>query len=430
MKITAPWGCLTIALLTASLSATPARAALFDLETRLTASDAAAFDDFGDSVAISGNTALVGAAFDDDAGTSSGSAYLFDAANGNQLFKLTAFDAAGGDRFGGSVAISGNTALVGAQLNDDEGSDSGSAYLFDVATGDQLFKLTASDAAEEDEFGVSVAISGNTALVGANGDDDGGSRSGSAYLFDVATGNQLFKLTASNATEFDNFGLSVAISGNTALVGAPFDDEEQFKAGSAFLFDVTTGEQLFRLTGSDTSMSDQFGQSVAISGTIALVGAPLEDDAGDQSGSAYLFDIITGEELFKLTSSDAIGGALFGGSVAISGNMALVGAQFRNPRFQGASASGGAAYLFDVTTGEQIARLTASETTDFFFGQSVAINGNTALVGATSNDARGFSAGSAYLFENANAVPEPSSALLLLLGLATGLGRSRNRRRA
>jgi len=187
-------------------------------------------------VSISGNTALVGAFEDDDRGFRTGSAYLFDITTGNQLFKLTASDAAADDRFGFSVSISGNTALVGAWRDDDGGFDSGSAYLFDITTGNQIAKLTASDAAADDAFGRSVSISGNTALVGAVLDDDSGSRSGSAYLFDITTGNQLAKLTASDAAADDLFGISVSISGNTALVGAQWDDDGGFSSGSAYLY--------------------------------------------------------------------------------------------------------------------------------------------------------------------------------------------------
>ena len=166
---------------------TSTQAALFDVETKLTADDAVAGDYFG-SVAISDNTALFGASGDDDGGSNSGSAYLFDVITGSQLAKFTSDDIAADDSFGGSVAISGNTALLGARGDDDGGNHSGSAYLFNVITGNQLAKLTADDAAERDFFGGSVAISGNTAIVGASGDDDGGSNSGSAYLFDVTTG--------------------------------------------------------------------------------------------------------------------------------------------------------------------------------------------------------------------------------------------------
>ncbi|MEE9212014.1 MAG: FG-GAP repeat protein, partial [Phycisphaeraceae bacterium] len=109
----------------------------------------------------------------------------------NETLKITALDAAANDQFGNSVAVSGNTAVVGARGNDDAGNLSGSAYVFDTTTGSQLFKLTASDAAADDFFGRSVAVSGNTAVIGALGNSDAGSQSGSAYIFDTTTGNQL-----------------------------------------------------------------------------------------------------------------------------------------------------------------------------------------------------------------------------------------------
>jgi outer membrane protein assembly factor BamB len=134
--------------------------------------------------------------------------------------KLIASDNAAEDRFGYSVAISGTKAIVGAPRDDDRGDESGSAYLFDALTGNQLFKLNASDGADEDRFGFAVGISGNTVVVGALYDDDKGSHSGSAYLFDATTGAQLRKLVAADGTADDIFGSSVAINGNFAVVGA------------------------------------------------------------------------------------------------------------------------------------------------------------------------------------------------------------------
>ncbi len=324
-----------IASLVIVLSCTAStQAALFDFETKLTAADAAADVQFGRFVAISGNTALV-SAVGDDGGNSSGSAYLFDVTTGNQIAKLTADDATAGDTFGWSVAISGNTALVGAVGDDDGGNASGSAYLFDVTTGNQIAKLTADDAMAGHLFGRSVAISGNTALVGALGAD--------AYLFDVTTGNQIAKLTADDATAVDSFGRSVAISGNTALVGASGDDDAGISSGSAYLFDVTTGNQIAKLTADDAAAGDAFGFSVAISGNTAIVGAFLDDDAGISSGSVYLFDVTTGNQLAKLTADDAAVGDLFGSSVAISGNTVVVGASEDD---DGGRASG-SAYLFE-----------------------------------------------------------------------------------
>ena len=152
----------------------------------LLANDGAAGDNFGYSVAISGDTAIVGAWGDDDNGSKSGSAYLFDSTTGRQIAKLLPDDGAANDYFGIFVSISGATAVVGAYFDDDNGADSGSAYLFDTTTGRQIAKLLPDDGAEDDEFGYYVAISGATAIVGAHHDDDNGGNSGSAYLFDAA----------------------------------------------------------------------------------------------------------------------------------------------------------------------------------------------------------------------------------------------------
>ncbi len=417
MKTTVIVTALILALVISSLSAASTETGFFETETKLTASGAVIItgDAFGRSVALSGNMALVGADRDAHAGQISGAAYLFDVTTGNQIAKITASDAMLINRFGASVAINGNTALIGAPHDFRRGSSSGSAYLFDVTTGNQIAKLTASDAAAGDLFGVSVAISGNTALVGALVGANGGlnSDSGSAYLFDVTTGNQIAKLTASDVTLNDRFGRSVAISGNTALVGAPHPFEEGISFGSAYLFDITTGNQIAKLTASDAALDDQFGWSVAISGNMALVGAFRNDDEGSNSGSAYLFDVTTGNQIAKLTASDALAGDFFGASVAINGNTALVGAP---------GSSSGSAYLFDVATGNQITKITASDaSTSDFFGISVAISGNAALVGAFG----GFF-GSAYLYTT---IPEPSSFLLATLAGFLGLGSTQRRRR-
>ena len=159
------------------------------VQDKLTAADAARHDQFGYSVSISGDTALVGAYFDDDGYSYSSSAYVFrwDGMSWAQEAKLTAADTAASDRFGYSVSISGDTALVGAYDDDDGGYGSGSAYVFrwDGTTWAQEAKLTAADAAAGDQFGYSVSISGDTALVSARGDDDAGSASGSAYVLSL-----------------------------------------------------------------------------------------------------------------------------------------------------------------------------------------------------------------------------------------------------
>ena len=178
------------------------------------------FDGFGNSVAISGNTVIIGSSLDDDAGSESGSAYIFTRTGTlwSEQAKLTASDAATLDRFGNSVAISGDSVIVGAFLDDDAGPASGSAYIFTRSgtTWTEQDKLTAPEAAASDFFGSPVAISGNTVIIGASSDDDAGSSSGSAYIFarniTTATWREQAKLTASDAAAVDRFGISVSLS--------------------------------------------------------------------------------------------------------------------------------------------------------------------------------------------------------------------------
>ena len=370
---------------------------------KLTANDAAPGDVFGVSVSISGVIAVVGARSNDDAGSRTGSAYLFNVATGEQLHKLTADDAAEGDHFGTSAAISGDVAIIGASGDDDAGESSGAAYLFDVATGEQLHKLTATDAAAFDFSGWSVAISGGIAIVGAYRPAD--NASSSAYLFDVTTGQQLHKLTPDDPGA-GSFGWSVALSGSIAIVGRPFDNGT---AGSAYLFDATTGQQLYKLAADDAAEGDSFGSRVAISGGIAIVGAVGDDDACPadpqcKSGSAYLFDVATGAQLHKLTADDAEAGDFFA-SVAISGGIAIVGAQRDDDTCPGnADCDSGSAYVLDVATGAQLHKLTAADAAaGDLFGAYVAVSGGVAIVGASRNDDACpeyplCSSGSAYVF--------------------------------
>ena len=216
---------------------------------KLTAADAAAVDEFGWSVAIDGDNVVAGAIGDDDY---TGSTYVFrtsdSGATYGQVVKLTAADAAAGDQFGISVAIDGDTVVIGAIGDDDGGLSSGSVYVFRTtdggattggATYGQVAKLTAADAARDDCFGISVAIASDTVVVGATGDADGGSDSGSVYIFrtsdDGATYGQVAKLTAADAASSDRFGISVAIDGDTVVAGAIGDDDGGLSSGSVYV---------------------------------------------------------------------------------------------------------------------------------------------------------------------------------------------------
>ena len=217
---------------------------------KLTASDGAEGDWFGRSVSISGDYAVIGARYDDDNGSFSGSAYVFErdgAGNWLEVQKLTASDGNPYDKFGLSVSISGDYAVIGAYLDDDNGSSSGSAYVFErdgAGNWSERAKLTASDGAASDSFGYSVSISGEYAVIGARYDDDNGSFSGSAYVFErgeFGNWSETGKLTACDGEEQDRFGYSVSISGDDALIGAWGDDDNGSSSGSAYVYKIQPG---------------------------------------------------------------------------------------------------------------------------------------------------------------------------------------------
>ena len=409
------------------------------------------FDAFGSSVAISGNYAIVGAIDEDDAGgLSSGKVYIYNVTTGALVHTLdnpNAYGTSAEDEFGYSLAIDGNYAIVSAYLEDDAGgSSSGKAYIFNVATGVLLHTLDNPNAyftSANDNFGNSVGISGNYAIVGAYFEDDtGGFTSGKAYIFNVTTGALVHTLDDPNAystSANDQFGKSVAISGNYVIVSASTEsdsielfsgkayiltvddiynvdhvDKIQFSNGSELRSDsellsvrVNQGELVNTLNNPNaysTSFADRFGYSVAISGNYAIVGAYQEDDAGGtNSGKAYIFNVTTGALLHTLDNPNPFGTSLndnFGQFVAISGNYAIVSAYQED---DSGGTSSGKAYIFNVTTGGLLHTLdnpnAYSTSLNDQFGGSVAISGNYAIVGASSeDDSGGTSSGKAYIF--------------------------------
>ena len=361
---------------------------------------------FGASVSVSGNTIVIGARGDD---YNIGAAYVYTNTGGTWTeTKLTADDGTGGDSFGSSVSIDGNTVVIGAYEDDDNGSNSGSAYVFtnDSGTWTQTAKLTASDGASFDSFGSSVSIDGNTIVIGAYGDDDRGSNSGSAYVFTNAGGTwtQTAKLTAYDGAGSDSFGSSVSIDGNTIVIGAYGDDDNGSNSGSAYVYTNTGGTWTeTKLTAYDGAGGDSFGSSVSIDGNTIVIGANRDSDNGSNSGSAYVFTNAGGTwtQTAKLTASDGASGESFGSSVSIDGNTMVIGAIYGDDN----GSRSGSAYVFTNAGGTwmQMAKLTASDGAYFdFFGYSVSIDGNTIVVGAFGNNARGSGSGGAYVFVKPN----------------------------
>jgi hypothetical protein len=379
---------------------------------KIIASDGASGDYFGFSVSIDGDYALIGACDDDDNGLGSGSAYVFkrSGTTWTEEDKLTALDGAPVDRFGFSVSIDGDYAIIGADCDDDNGFNSGSAYIFKRSgtTWDQQAKLLASDGWADDVFGNSVSINGDYALIGAYGDYNGRVRTGSAYVFKRSgtTWTEEDKLTASDGASDDLFGNSVSINGDYALIGACHDDDNGPESGSAYVFkrSGTTWTEEDKLTASDgaSGSGDGFGSSVSIDGDYALIGARDDNDNGFDSGSAYIFKRsgTTWDQQAKLLASDGASGDGFGSSVSIDGDYALIGAyhDFDN------GPESGSAYVFkrSGTTWTEEDKLTASDGAILdWFGYSVSINGDYALIGACYDDDNGPSSGSAYVFKKA-----------------------------
>jgi cysteine-rich repeat protein len=386
---------------------------------KLVASDGAAGDRFGCAVSASSDTMVIGAREDDDAGTSSGSAYVFLRSGSvwSEQQKLTALDGAGGDLFGSAVSLSVDTAMIGAFQDDDNGTDSGSAYVFtrSGAVWTQQQKLLASDGEAVDRFGFSVAVAGDTLVVGAPLDDDLGTNAGATYAF-VRSGSvwsEQQKLLASDGEAEDQFGYSVGLSGDTAAVGARLDDDNGVNGGAVYAF-FRTGSvwsEQGKMHGSSSSQSENFGTAVAISGDAVLGGAPM----GYRPGISYMYERVGSvwSAEAKIYPEDAgASDEYFGNAVSISGDTAVIGA----PSYDdGLLTNSGAAYVF-VRSGsvwtEQQELLASDATANDQFGIAVSISGNTVVVGSAGDDDNGSSSGSAYVFTRTGAVWSEQQKLL------------------
>jgi len=373
---------------------------------KLLASDGAADDWFGFSACISGDYAIMGAVNDDDKGKRSGSAYIFKRSGETwrQQAKLHATDGAPNDQIGTSVSITsasagaggGDFAIVGS-FHDN--NIVGSAYIFKRKGKKwvQKAKLLASDGAKDDWFGFSVSISGDYAIIGAPYDDDKGVSCGSVYIFkrDGKTWKQQAKILAADGAEYDQFGTSVSITGDFAIAGAHGDEDY---TGSAYIFkrDGTKWVQQQKIQAKDCIIRDKFGWSVSNSGDFAIVGAYYDEDKGRQSGSAYIFkrDGTSWVQQKKLRAKDGDVGDWFGFSVSINGDLAIVGSHN--------TYAAGASYIFkrDGTTWKQQEKLYPSDgaPTDQF-GRSVSISGKYALVGSFASNYKGDDSGSAYIYK-------------------------------
>lgn len=374
---------------------------------KLKASDPASGAHFGYYVAIDRSTIVVGA---EGASSGAGAAYVYRRTGGVWVFeaKLVAGDAAPSALFGGIVAIQNDTIIVGARAANSRGA----AYVF-VRTGGvwtQQAKLAASDGLSGDYFGMALALQGDTAIVGARFADLSGGRTdaGAAYVYTRSgtVWTQQTKLTASDGGANDQFSYCIALDGDTAMIGSPYDNLGTVSdAGSAYVFRRTGGawSQTSKLVASDGTAGDNFGAAVAMSGGRALIGAVLDNAGGlAGAGSAYVFTASGSAwtQTTKLVPSDASAGDQFGEAVALLGDTAIIGANLDNTA-HGTDAGSFVIYRHGVNGWVQVERLIGvGPATGDTFGGSVAISGDTVVAGDALSNTNGLGdAGSAFVFD-------------------------------
>ena len=303
--------------------------------------------------------------------------------------KIVASDGAQYDDFGSSVAVGSGKIVVGAEFD----NTSGSAYIFDL-NGNQLGIITASDIAASDNFGQSVAVGCGRIVVGARFDDDNGNASGSAYIYDLDGTNEI-KIPVSDGAAGDWFGNSVAVGCGKIVVGAPLDDDNgAIESGSAYIYDLD-GNNEVKITASDATFSDEFGYSVAVGSGKIVVGA--RGDNSDQ-GAAYIYNL-DGTNEVKITASDGAANDEFGYSVAVGSGRIVVGSPYKA---MGLNDDQGAAYIYDLD-GNQLGIITASDGAvdedHDEFGYSVAVGSGRIVVGARSGYDSGTNPGLAYVYD-------------------------------
>lgn len=351
----------------------------------LVPSDGMTSDNFGRAVTVWGTLIAVGSvAHDADGEINTGAVYVFEAVTGTLQYKLVPSDASGGDVFGLSVAMNGNVLAVGAPGKDTTQTNTGAVYLFEPGTGDELSVIISPNGGGNDQFGSSVAINGNLLLVGSA--FQGSDFAGAAYLIDLTTETVVHEFSVPGSFQFGN---SVGLADDFAIVGARQD-------AKAYVFDVVTGNLVAELSPGAGGSGSQFGYSVDVDGNRAIVGAPQFEANAPFSGAAFLYDLPSGSLIGMLQGNDTGEQNRFGRSVSMRGDQILIGAYFADDFV-------GAAYRFDAATGQQLGKLTPSDGSSKnnpWFGDAVALGSEAIVVGAPLRDSGGvLDVGAAYVYD-------------------------------
>lgn len=379
------------------------------LVSTLQSPNAAAGNNFGNGLRIVDGRVLTGSRFETVAGVSgAGAAYILDALTGAVLASIFPPNPAENDEFAARASFSGRYAVMASRRRDVGGyADSGQVYIYgpDEAPWRNAGVIEAFDNPDpqaQDRFGHMPVVSGDFVATAARFDDPGGVvDSGSVYVFDIKAQIQRAYITSPNAKTGGAFGFALEVDGMRLVVGAPLEDAGgQSGAGRAYLFDLRDGSLIRSFVSPAPSTNGYFGQDVALSGDLMVVGEMMFDQSGaiTDSGAAYVFNVNTGVLVSTLSNPAPATNDRFGARVDISGATAIVGAYLDNP---GGVTDSGTAYLFNATTGALLHTLSNPiPGTNDQFGLGVSIDGNRAVVGAMYADYNGMAdAGAAYVFD-------------------------------
>ena len=319
-----------------------------------------------------------------------GRAHVFDLRTGQRVHVLKADDPS--FLFGGALAMNERWALASSRDSTPSHYADGAVYVFETGTWQRMAKLTAPDGHDGQYFGSRVAVDGDLALIGAPGDQTVGSYSGAAYLMHLPTGALIHKWIGSDTVAGDNLTF-VALDAGRAVVGSA---HHQSGTGAAYVFDVATGQELHKLQGSGAHPASYFGWPIVIDGDKALIGAYSEDDRGvDRSGAAYLFDLETGMELQRFSSSSPTPRAQFGSGLELDGRYAYIGVPGDGNFFSDL----GRVDVYDLATGALRERFAPVDNgVGDLFGRPIVKDGCRLVVGAPWRDDLGPATGAAYVF--------------------------------
>lgn len=382
-------------------------------------------DQFGSSVAISGDRVVVSAPKDDSGALNAGAAYAFDLESATPTVPLFTFlnpNPADEDSFGTSVSISGDRLVVGAGFDDQTANDSGRSYLYhlDAPIPDLPALIVENPSPQSgDKFGCSVSLSGTRMVIGASDDRTGARDVGSAYVFDIASGSPgqvIHTINNPSPSSFEEFGRSVAISGNRIVIGSPDDNKVTSNSGSVSLYDLSSPnphQPSVLIDNPSPAENDYFGTAVAVSGNLVAVGADHDDTGFSNAGIVYIYDASSGTPavpLWTLPNPSPQSQEIFGNSVAIEGHLVVVGcSQDKQAGFEA-----GSVYVFDLASGTPAVPVATihnpSPVVDDQFGHAVAISGSLVVVGCPGKDQEAPDAGRAYVYD----VSTPSLPLFVL----------------